>query len=47
MEQLVDFPIDEETIKYLKFSGRDEKTISLVEKYSKEQGLWSRRNRIF
>ena len=35
------FPIDEETIKYLKFSGRDEKTISLVEKYSKEQGLWA------
>ncbi len=34
------FPIDEETLKYLKFSGRDEHTISLVEKYSKEQGLW-------
>ena len=42
------FPIDEETIKYLKFSGRDEKTISLVEKYSKEQGLWVKwRNRIY
>ena len=35
------FPIDEETVKYLKFSGRDEKTISLVEKYSKKQGLWA------
>ena len=35
------FPIDEETIKYLKFSGRDKDTISLVEKYSKEQGLWA------
>ncbi len=35
------FPVDEETIKYLKFSGRDKETISLVEKYSKEQGLWS------
>ena len=35
------FPVDEETIKYLKFSGRDEKTILLVEKYSKEQGLWA------
>ncbi len=34
------FPIDEETLKYLKFSGRDQHTISLVEKYSKEQGLW-------
>ena len=35
------FPIDEETLKYLKFSGRDQHTISLVEKYSKEQGLWA------
>jgi len=34
------FPVDEETIKYLKISGRDQHTISLVEKYSKEQGLW-------
>ena len=34
------FPIDDETLKYLKFSGRDQHTISLVEKYSKEQGLW-------
>ena len=38
------FPIDDETIKYLKFSGRDESTIALVEKYSKEQGLWSNQN---
>ncbi len=35
------FPIDEETLKYLKLSGRDKETISLVEKYSKEQGLWA------
>ena len=35
------FPIDDETLKYLKFSGRDEKTIKIVETYSKEQGLWS------
>ena len=35
------FPIDNETLKYLKFSGRDEETISLVEKYAKEQGLWA------
>ena len=34
------FPIDDETLKYLRFSGRDEKTVSIVEKYSKEQGLW-------
>ena len=38
------FPTDDETIKYLKFSGRDENTIALVEKYSKEQGLWSDQN---
>jgi aconitate hydratase len=35
------FPIDNETLKYLQFSGRDEVTISLVEKYAKEQGLWA------
>ena len=35
------FPVDDETLKYLKLSGRDKETISLVEKYSKEQGLWS------
>ena len=34
------FPIDDETIKYLKFSGRDNQTIKIVEKYAKEQGLW-------
>jgi aconitate hydratase len=41
------FPVDEETLKYLKFSGRDEKTISLVENYSKEQGLWADNDIIF
>jgi len=35
------FPIDNETLKYLQFSGRDEDTISLVETYAKEQGLWA------
>ena len=34
------FPIDDETLKYLKFSGRDNHTIKIVERYSKEQGLW-------
>ena len=34
------FPIDEETLKYLKFSGRDEQTIKIVEEYAKDQGLW-------
>jgi len=41
------FPIDDETIKYLKFSGRDKNTISLVESYAKEQNLWSNNDLIF
>ncbi len=35
------FPIDEETLNYLKFSGRDQHTVNIVEKYAKEQGLWA------
>ena len=35
------FPIDEETLKYLKFSGRTENDVNIVEMYAKEQGLWS------
>ncbi|MDC3117102.1 aconitate hydratase AcnA [Candidatus Pelagibacter sp.] len=35
------FPIDDETLKYLEFSGRDKETVEIVEKYSKEQGLWA------
>ena len=35
------FPIDEETLKYLEFSGRDKETVTIVEKYAKEQGLWA------
>ena len=38
------FPVDNETLKYLKLSGRDDFTIALVEKYSKEQGLWASDN---
>ncbi len=38
------FPVDDESLKYLKLSGRDETTIDLVEKYSKEQGLWSNKD---
>ncbi len=34
------FPIDEETTKYLKMTGRDDDQIALVETYAKEQGLW-------
>ena len=35
------FPIDQETLKYLEFSGRDKETVAIVEKYAKDQGLWS------
>ncbi|MFL2898257.1 MAG: aconitate hydratase AcnA [Candidatus Pelagibacter sp.] len=35
------FPIDEETLKYLEFSGRSKESVNIVEKYAKEQGLWS------
>ena len=34
------FMIDEETIKYLRLTGRDTQTIELVEAYAKTQGLW-------
>ncbi len=34
------FPIDQETIDYLKFTGRKEEQLALVEAYAKEQGLW-------
>ncbi|NLU65807.1 aconitate hydratase AcnA [Streptomyces sp. HNM0574] len=34
------FPIDDETINYLKLTGRDEQQLALVEAYAKEQGLW-------
>ncbi|MCX4680587.1 aconitate hydratase AcnA [Streptomyces sp. NBC_01433] len=34
------FPIDGETLKYLRLTGRDEQQVALVEAYAKEQGLW-------
>lgn len=34
------FPIDEETTKYLKLTGRTDEQLALVEAYAKEQGLW-------
>src|ERR1700733_3335470 len=36
------FPIDEATLEYLRFTGRDEDHIALVEAYAKEQGLFHR-----
>lgn len=34
------FPIDKETLSYMRLTGRDEQTIALVEAYTKAQGLW-------
>jgi aconitate hydratase len=34
------FPIDEETIRYLAFSGRPKELLERVEVYAREQGLW-------
>jgi aconitate hydratase len=34
------FPIDGETIRYLKLSGRDDTQCDLIEAYAKEQGIW-------
>src|SRR5262245_32389866 len=34
------FPVDGETIEYLKFTGRSAGQVALVEAYAKEQGLW-------
>jgi aconitate hydratase len=34
------FPVDAETLKYLRFTGRDEHHVALVEAYMKEQGLF-------
>jgi len=38
------FPIDNETIRYLKLSGRSKKHIAIIEAYSKKQGLWRHAN---
>jgi len=41
------FPIDEETLKYLEFTGRDKDLIKLIEVYAKEQGLWISSGMVF
>ncbi len=41
------FPIDEETLKYLEFTGRDKDLIKLIEVYAKEQGLWASSEMVF
>jgi aconitate hydratase len=34
------FPVDEQTLHFLRFTGRPEEQVELVERYAKEQGLW-------
>ncbi|MBO9520517.1 MAG: aconitate hydratase AcnA [Nocardioidaceae bacterium] len=34
------FPIDEETVNYLRLTGRSDEQLALVEAYAKENGLW-------
>src|SRR5688572_14636894 len=34
------FPVDEQTLAYLRLTGRSAEHIDLVERYAKEQGLW-------
>ncbi len=34
------FPIDQQTVDYLRLTGRSEEQLALVETYAKEQGLW-------
>jgi aconitate hydratase len=34
------FPIDDETLAYLRLTGRSDERVALVERYAKEQGLW-------
>jgi aconitate hydratase len=34
------FPVDDQTLAYLRLTGRDPKQVDLVERYCKEQGLW-------
>jgi aconitate hydratase len=34
------FPVDDETLKYLRLTGRDEEQLALVEAYCKENALW-------
>lgn len=34
------FPVDEETLRYMRLSSRPEETVALVEAYTKQQGMW-------
>lgn len=34
------FPIDEQTLEYMRLTGRDEQTVALVKAYTQAQGMW-------
>jgi aconitate hydratase len=34
------FPVDDQTLRYLRFTGRPDEVVALVEAYAKEQGMW-------
>ncbi len=38
------FPVDDQTLNYLRLTGRDGKNIDLIERYTKEQGLWRQKD---
>jgi aconitate hydratase len=38
------FPVDDQTLTYLRLTGRSAEQVDLVERYTKEQGLWRQRN---
>ena len=40
------FPVDEQTLKYLRLTGRDEKLIDTVEQYYRAQGMWRENDRV-
>ena len=40
------FPVDDQTLKYLRLTGRDDKLIDSVEQYYKTQGLWRENDRV-
>ena len=40
------FPIDEETLNYLRLTGRNDQRVALVESYAKAQGMWRDSNAV-
>ena len=40
------FPVDEQTLKYLRLTGRDDKLVDTVEQYYRAQGMWRENDRV-